>query len=193
MASWLRDSFFQLRKDLPRNYIGIHIRNTDLTTDWEPVFEKANARRKGRPVFLATDSAIVRSSAIQFFGEELVFTAGGSLPADNSELHPNYSDLGEESRRENVRNTWMDLLLVSNGDMFFHSTVREREGVSGYSRLAGFLFRNRSVKARMLAAQPALFGGRRLRRSILVGSPVDRGKETFRGFGARWKRQLGVL
>jgi hypothetical protein len=132
---------------LPAKYIAIHIRNTDIKTDFISLFEEIRPALRGQNVLICSDDSFVISAAKERLAESCVYSndrAPGSGKTTQPMLHS----------RANYRNheEMYDATIASLSDLFalaFSSHLlitKHREGwYSGFSRLAYYLFENKDV------------------------------------------------
>lgn len=176
--------------ELPPHYLGVHIRNTDVTSDWKRVLDEVEMRRGGLdpgdlPVFLATDSAKVQDAALSRFGLDNLFFGSRLSNRDGNQLHENNSMKSRRERLITLENALFDLMALANSEEFIFGSLRESHAISGFSRLARLLFHRPDVMNRMLGltlGSPRQNQGKG--KSVQVGSPLDIWRENFRVFVA---------
>lgn len=171
--------------ELPPHYLGVHIRNTDVTSDWKRVLKVVEMRRGDLPVFLATDSAKVQEAAVSHFGVDNLLFGSHRSNRDGDQLHENYSVKSRRERIVSLEDALFDLMALANSKEFVFGSLRESHAISGFSRLARLLFHRPDVMNRMLGLT---LGSPRqnqdTRKSFQVGSPLDIWRENFRVFFA---------
>lgn len=117
-------------------YVGIHIRNTDLQSDFLGLFERLRPELEGRRILICSDDHKVKIEATKAFPKSEVFSTS-DIPALNGKPYqrPYLNTLAGE--RKLVIDSLTDLfsLLFATG---FHSAaiVNRQEKESGYSQLA---------------------------------------------------------
>jgi hypothetical protein len=118
------------------SYVGIHIRNTDYTTDYRGFYEQHKATLENNPIFLATDSKEV----LDFFKSKNI-----KLYTFVKEFNDNNLPIHDPLNIKNDKDTIIidllcDLILLSLAD-----TLIIPETHYGFSRLAHILFDNKHI------------------------------------------------
>jgi hypothetical protein len=116
--------------------VSIHIRNTDLSTDWSTVFRGVIKQFPIEKIFLATDSALVYNNAIKLFGDRLlsleIYRSDGA-----SNIHYE-NELSHEDSILNTKRTIVDLCLLAS-PKYLVTPLTKSYQLSGFSRLASLL------------------------------------------------------
>lgn len=140
---------------LPSEYLGVHVRNTDLKTDYEAFFRDIYPSTIGKAVLICSDDTDVIVHAKQVFDRADVLST--VTPKDRAEkpdrrpLHrPSYYDNDADKRVQTV-NSLVDLLALGRASDVLFAQCSNKGGVSGYSRLASYLCSNKPVVASLLS------------------------------------------
>lgn len=139
------------------DYDSIHVRHTDLSTDYVALF--ANCRRlfAVRRLLVCSDSAEVKAYAATVFADSAILSAADIPDLPGQPLH--------EAKGENPEKTTVDLLCdlfaIARSSTYVFTAVRSRggrrPGFSGFSVLADMLRQQPAVVRGLLArADPAL-------------------------------------
>ncbi|MCL2092235.1 MAG: hypothetical protein FWH11_13720 [Micrococcales bacterium] len=148
LNDWLADEIRTVLGSLPTEYSAIHVRNTDLATDYEAFFKEI-APAVGDAVVLCTDDARCAGFARSFFGSRLLPTV--EVPDyDGKPLHRVEAD-PETQRRLNVM-MLTDLFLMASSESLFFTETSGIKRLSGFSQLAEYLHGAPEVRARLLTA-----------------------------------------
>jgi hypothetical protein len=124
---------------IPKPYISIHIRNTDIKCDYKSIYEKNKEKINKSNVFLATDSI----EALNYFNSlNLKIYSFTKLP---DIICKNYHYCNKD-KKEILLNTISDLILLGLGNDFIYS----KENKSGYYRLAYLLYQNKDILQNVL-------------------------------------------
>lgn len=134
--------------DTIKDYTAIHVRNTDLQTNYKQWFEELKPTISGQ-VIVCTDDLKCRNYAQTVWGDDLTIVT--HLPDVNgANLHGN----PHLNRAETNVNTLVDLALLSNGTTLYTTCV-STEGMgqhytSGYGRLARMMHNDESILDNLL-------------------------------------------
>ena len=139
----LADKLIDRLRTLPRGYAAMHIRNTDLTTDYRPVLAEIQRNGIGH-LFLATDNAEVIRVAREMLPATTIHSFADLPDNGGMPLH-----LAPDRAVATLRNTdsILDLLTLALSRRLFILRIpsQRRTGFSGFSLLAKTLNNNRSV------------------------------------------------
>ena len=120
---------------LPKDYISVHIRNTDLKSNVDDFLNKYKEEITGNPIFLATDHAPTIIKFREIFGSNLYSFA--TIPDNNGKsIHNNHGSV--PTRQFNI-DCLVDLLLLASGSKLYLSIMTIQTGwqnTSGYGQLA---------------------------------------------------------
>ena len=125
-----------LRKFCSLPYVGIHIRNTDLQSDFLGLFERLRPELEGKRILICSDDHKVKLEATKAFPKSEVFSTS-DIPALNGKPYqrPYLNTLAGE--RKLVIDSLTDLFsLTFASDFHSASIVNRQEKESGYSQLA---------------------------------------------------------
>jgi len=138
----LIDKINNLRKDLPSEYISIHIRNTDYQTDYKSFFSNIEKMIIGKNIFISSDDKRVIDFGINFFKNSKVFSTHRTVDLMGTPLHNRGSYSTDSERAEATREAIRDMILLALGsDFYFTNTTTGI--VSGYSRLVQYINNNK--------------------------------------------------
>lgn len=155
---------------LPSNYNAIHIRNTDMKTDYESAFNGAKKTwNDGLPIMICSDDKTMQEKAMKYFGSSKIIDRNHLFKQLLAFKHkPNYlnSDRthdpsiyqSEDDRKTFVLRSIVDLFLMAQSKKLFFSTVRESySSTSNKPATSGF-----ALLAEMLKADASLMNRRKL-------------------------------
>ena len=128
--------------DFPPDRIAVHVRNTDIKTNYDPLFARLAAKYPTDPILVCTDDTSVLRRAKDVFGDARVITS--SIPPDLSgrPLHHELT-LAPENRDTLNIDMFTDLFaLATSRHLFFTATKTGK--ISGFSQLAWHLHNNAS-------------------------------------------------
>jgi len=146
----LRQEIHETLDALPVTYASVHVRQSDLSTDYESLFAIVKKKVGHLPVFVASDNTTVIDYARDVFGnDQLLFLPSQQL-RDGKPLHTPATQLTKEQRHQLTSETLTELFALSGASDFFFGDVTNRVGVSGFSRLARFLTENPRARAHLL-------------------------------------------
>ena len=138
-------------KKLPSNYVGIHVRYSDMRTDFTKLFEAVDQQvTLETPVFIASDSDDVLEYGRDFFGKTRTLTPQRNSPRQGEPLHTPTEPLDEEKRWLRTTEMLVELFALAGARRLFFSDVNERMGVSGFSRLAAHLSKRPQLRAQLV-------------------------------------------
>jgi hypothetical protein len=127
---------FKIRYNLiPKPYISVHVRHTDISANIEDFLNKNKELIKNKNIFLASDNV----SIINLFKERYdnVYTFSYLVEVNQYGLH-HVKRTTKDQINYNI-DTIVDLLLLSNGDEYIYSCG------SGFSKLAEYMFENKHI------------------------------------------------
>ena len=143
---------------LGEDYDAVHIRNTDIGTDYLPFFRRIFPLVRGRKLLICSDDQACREAAGRFFVESRVLTVTDIPDSGGKALHTFPQDI-------HAKNLAMltDLLALARARELFTTTITAGRGIMfKEGRLAGF-----SLLARNLHAQLEIVDG------LFAGLPED--------------------
>lgn len=152
--AWLKHQIEEELKQLPGRYLGIHVRHTDMRTNYEMLLAHVKKINRERlPVFLASDNDAVLGVARAIFGDSGILTLAKKADRCGQPLHISTQQLSDENRREIIGEAASELLALSGAEIFFFSEVSSRSGISGFSGLASHLSKRTSVRLDLLGSE----------------------------------------
>lgn len=124
------------------NYCAVHVRNTDLKTNYESLFRRILPETKNRRVLVCSDDAAVIEYARLYFPSGIL-TSSEIPDTRGAALH--YS----ADRKKHAIDAIVDLIALGKAEKLYFS-VHAKGGVSGFSRLAAHLSQNKYVIENLL-------------------------------------------
>jgi len=130
---------------LPQDFVAVHIRHTDYTTDLKGLFSRLRRAARIQRVLVVSDNPQVLEIARQYFPEErLVVPPRFSKVLPDGPLHDFRSYRTDAEKRAAVLDSILSLYLLSSAQKMFYSPIKElgKHGevrLSGFTRLALFL------------------------------------------------------
>lgn len=157
---WLVDKLEERLSQMPHPYAAVHIRNTDLSTDYTPMLTELQ-RRKFPALFLATDdSRVVDVFRTSLPGTEVFsFTR---LPGNGGT--PIHKALALSDAPQRNTDTILDLLTLALASPLLLARTRNAQSesrLSGFSRLAAQLYKNEGALMNLLGGRKSLLGRKR--------------------------------
>ena len=141
LRTTIRKAVKQAFKNLPKNYISIHVRDTDYSSDYELFIRQIRGLISASScLFISSDNPKAVAHVQTVFGKDRVWTipSPSSIHVNldsNSPLHSRELYLNEKSRFDFSIKCIIDLLLLANGEKIFFP--RLGNGMySGFSVLA---------------------------------------------------------
>ena len=135
---------------LPDRYASVHVRHSDLSTDYQTLFAVVKKKVGRLPVFVASDNSAVIDYARELFGNDRLLFLPSQQLRDGKPLHTPATPLTKEQRNQLTLETLTELFALAGASDFFFGDVTNRVGVSGFSRLARFLTENPETRAHLL-------------------------------------------
>lgn len=141
--------YIERKGQLPENFVGVHIRNTDIKSDIEKFITIHNKILSTEPVFLGSDDY----NTIEFFKQKFntikTFANIPALPDNARNLHTsNKFNPGFIDQSGLIIDCIVDMLLLASSKTYLYSSVK-----SGYSKLANYLFTNKDILNKILGNQ----------------------------------------
>lgn len=161
-----REEIVSQLKHLPESYIGVHVRNTDVKTNYRKFFRRNLKAFKGQNVLVCSDDQEVIDFAREFLNESVVFTTSVERSKDGSPLHVGQSvvDRGRSVAVESLT----DLVALSQAKQLLHTNLnlglgrrpmriarvltnimlrrRPLRRISGFTSLALYLQKNERIR-----------------------------------------------
>lgn len=154
LQPWLNEQIVSALQELPLHYIAVHVRHSDLKSDYEAFLRKVVGQAGSWPVFFASDNDEVIEFARGLFGADRTLTRTTSITRAGQPLHDPALARDESERRQRTADMFVELFCLAGGKELYYTDVNERFGVSGFSRLAGFLAQHPDLRARLLGTPP---------------------------------------
>lgn len=134
-------------KEIGTDYYAVHVRNSDLATDYRRFFKAIYPEVTNRRLLVCSDDWACREYARSFFNESEVLFAT-DIP--NTQGRPLHGLAGEETMvfKHNL-DMLLDLMALARSRRLFIAKLRSG-GYSGFSRLAELLFYQKHVVSNLL-------------------------------------------
>lgn len=151
LAPAVREIVAERLAPLGRGYKAIHVRNTDIQTNFEQLFARTAPLVEGFTLLVCSDDRQVIERARRFFTSSRVVTVSDIPDSQGAPLH-RATAADEAVRFTQAVNAVVDLLALGGADTVHYTTdsvygtnaTRQRMP-SGFSRLAAHLARNKHV------------------------------------------------
>ncbi|RST86864.1 hypothetical protein EJC49_08060 [Aquibium carbonis] len=142
---------------LGADYDAIHVRHTDMSTDYERLFQRCRGLFAGRPLLVCSDSTTVKACAREVFEGSAILSAADIPDVAGRPLH--ITELTDP--RKTTIDLFCDLIAIARSRTFVFTAVMGKAGArprfSGYSVLAELLHQNPStIRGLFGAADPDL-------------------------------------
>jgi hypothetical protein len=138
------NKIIEVKRNLPADYIAIHIRNTDYQTDYKKFFAELKEKVKGKNIFISSDDSEVIDFGIIYFEESNVHSLNKSISLIGKPLHSRWSYRTDEERLLATHDSIRDLILLASGtEFYFTQTITG--AVSGYSKMVQYLNNNKTL------------------------------------------------
>lgn len=142
----IRNTVLERLKVLDQEYYGVHVRNTDVKTDYVEFFSKISSEVKDRPLLVCSDDAQVISYARNFFKSQNILVSSNIADNQGQPLHYSTSFHDDTLKRKQVIDSIVDLFALGRSSKLFFSTLMQSGGkTSGFSELALHLSNNKNV------------------------------------------------
>ena len=120
-------------KDLPDNYVAIHIRHTDYTTDFKKLVADIRDSVTGLNVLICSDNVEVVEYVKRELSESNVIRLSTFSNSGNNRIH--YGSLGAKQYMSNIE-ALTDLFALALSKQLYFGNVKEAGRPSGFSLLA---------------------------------------------------------
>lgn len=138
------------------DYDAIHIRNTDIRTDYRTFLSQAAPRLSGRRVLVCSDDLAVIRAAKEVLGTSQVFTVTTTEDTGGQPLHKlGVSRDAEERRRLNI-NMLVDLICLASSQALLITASQPQCCNSGFSGLAKLLHEHPSLINQLVGSDARL-------------------------------------
>jgi len=134
---------------LDRDYVAIHVRNTDYKTDYESMFDRIYPEVAGKSVLICSDDADVIVKAKNFFHASTVYSISEIPHTNQKPLHNEWTMKSDQDRKSAAIASIVDLCALGlSGRLYFTNVTAGHP--SGFSRLAQHLNENKDLVFRLL-------------------------------------------
>ena len=143
------ETIAQRLRSLPLHYRAIHIRNTDIDTDYETYFRSIKPELEGQDLLVCSDDRVCVEHARQFFAGNRVHTVSDIPDTGGKPLHKL-----RQGVRDNNLDAFTDLMAMSGADAILVPPPERgltarwdgRPHISGFARLARDLGMHRRIQ-----------------------------------------------
>lgn len=159
-----KEKLVNVLNEIPLRYDSVHVRNTDIQTDYEYFFRSIEPKIKSnRLLLICSDDPTMEDKAKHFFGADKIFNkislVEKYLPftlkpeiAPGTKLHDPLAYANSSEREIFVLRSLVDLYALANSNHFFfgkakqsYSSKSSERAISGYSLLAEMLKKDSSL------------------------------------------------
>lgn len=133
---------------LPEEYDAVHVRNTDMKTDFVKFFSEIKDDVRGKKLLVCSDNHDVITYAKLNLPAEEIITISNIPQNGETRLHEN-NDYNQDELYSNLVNSFADLIALAFSKNL-HLTKNVNGGISGFSVLASNLFKNKQLLSTML-------------------------------------------
>ncbi len=134
---------------LGRDYVAIHVRNTDYQTNYELFFNTIYPEVVGKSVLICSDDADVIVKAKNFFHASTVYSISEIPHTNQKPLHGEWTMKSDQDRKSAAIASIVDLCALGlSGKLYFTNVTAGHP--SGFSRLAQHLNENKDLVFRLL-------------------------------------------
>jgi len=127
---------------LPKEYISIHVRNTDLQSDYVTFFKGIYDETINKNIFIASDSEEVIIFAKNFFKKSIIYYNQNIRYLQGKRLHSHDIYFNDNEKFQSAVNALKDLILLASSNKIFYTSTTKGV-ISGYSALASYLHANK--------------------------------------------------
>jgi len=150
---------------LGKDYVAIHVRNTDYQTNYESLFNTIYPEVAGKSVLICSDDAEVIAKAKDFFNASEVLNASEIPHTNQLPLHDKLTMKSDEDRRTSAISSIVDLCALGlSGKLYFTNVTAGHP--SGFSSLAKHLHDNKHLVLKLLQMTHAEFVSWQLRQHL---------------------------
>lgn len=114
------DVYKSRRKQLPKKYIGIHIRNTDHKSDVPKFIDTYKTALVGHIIFLASDNKNTIDEFKELYGKNVI-TFANIVDNGGKPIHDGFYRTKMESKEYNI-DTFVDILLLASATEYYYSS-----------------------------------------------------------------------
>jgi tetratricopeptide (TPR) repeat protein len=150
---------------LGKDYVAIHVRNTDYQTNYESLFNTIYPEVAGKSVLICSDDAEVIAKAKDFFNASEVLNASEIPHTNQLPLHDKLTMKSDEDRKTSAISSIVDLCALGlSGKLYFTNVTAGHP--SGFSSLAKHLHDNKHLVLKLLQMTHAEFVSWQLRQHL---------------------------
>lgn len=146
----IRSVILERIKHLGEGYSAVHVRNTDIRTNFEELFQRIGPEVKGKRLLVCSDNTAVVRYARTYFRDSEILVSSEIPDTGGIALH------GPGGDKQHAIDAIVDLIALGRSEKLYFA-ISEHGKVSGFTHLAAHLSRNKYV-VHALLQQP----GRRL-------------------------------
>ncbi len=139
---------------LGRDYVAIHVRNTDYQTDYESLFDRIYPEMAGKSVLVCSDDAGVIQKARRFFDASTVLSSSEIPHTNQKPLHGERTMKSDQDRTMSAIASIVDLCALALSSRLYFMDVKAGHP-SGFSRLARHLNENKQLVYQLLRMTPS--------------------------------------
>jgi len=151
------------------DYDAIHIRNTDIRTDYRSFLSEAAPNLSGRRVLVCSDDRAVIRSAKELLTGSQVFTVTETEDTGGQPLHKQGISRDTDERRRLNINMLVDLLCLASSRKLLITASNKQCSNSGFSSLAELLHEHPYLINQLMGLQPS-----ESRHQSLTKEPIDK-------------------
>ncbi len=134
----LRPVILERIKHLGEGYSALHVRNTDIQTNYKELFQRIAPEVKGKRLLVCSDDAAVVRYARSYFHDSEVLVTSEIPDMGGTPLH------GPGGDKLHAIDAIVDLIALGRSEKLYFS-ISEHGLVSGFTHLAAHLWRNKYV------------------------------------------------
>lgn len=128
-----------------RNYLGVHVRNSDIKSDYEEFFSRMKNQFENQVVLICSDDSYVLEYAKRYLENSVVLTSSEIPDLGGKPYQIPFVD-GEEARNKLSLDALVDLIALGESQELFSTLIVNREVAhSGFSQLAAELCADKSI------------------------------------------------
>jgi hypothetical protein len=151
MSSGIREEIGLRLSHLGGDYAAVHVRNTDLTSDYRQAFENIEGLVQSQKLLVCSDDARVIEYARSRFKSTIILQSSQIPDTSGRPLHEYSTFTDPAIRQQSVRDALVDLIALASAQrLVVVKTNKNRP--SGFSLLASYLFKNPDILHNLLLA-----------------------------------------
>jgi hypothetical protein len=134
---------------LPASYVAIHIRNTDMQTDYLEFFDVIRTQVEGHPIVLCSDDDDVKAQAIAIFGQEYIIGLRQIAGFGSKPLHSLGSKISDQTKFKIMLDALTDLMAMALSQKVY--SPKNIDGkISGFGKLGMLLQTDKAIALQLL-------------------------------------------